>query len=223
MSKIVLVVAAHSDDEALGCGGTIARHVAEGDTVYAVFLADGVSSREGAVNFELDKRMKAAECARQVLGITKSYYLGLPDNRLDALPLIEVIRPLEQVISEIKPQIVYTHHYGDLNVDHRVAHQAVMTACRPLPGSSVREIYTFQVMSSTEWNSPGYMPFLPQYAVDISSYLDVREAALEAYEQEMRAYPHSRSLSHLVALAQHNGAMYGFVAAEVFMIARLLR
>lgn len=223
MSKVVLVVAAHSDDEALGCGGTIARHVAEGDMVYAVFLADGVSSREGNGPIELNKRVEAAERARQILGITKNYYLGLPDNRLDALPLIEVIRPLEQVVSEIKPQVIYTHHHGDLNVDHRVAHQAVMTACRPLPGSSVREIYTFQVMSSTEWNSPGYMPFLPQYAVDISSYLDVREAALEAYEQEMRPYPHSRSLSHLVALAQHNGAMYGFVAAEVFMIARLLR
>ncbi|SFP33184.1 N-acetylglucosaminyl deacetylase, LmbE family [Ectopseudomonas composti] len=223
MSKVVLVVAAHSDDEVLGCGGTIARHVDEGDTVYAVFLADGISSREGAGVAELNKRMEASEHARQILGITKNYYLGLPDNRLDTLPLIEVIQPLEQVVSEIKPHIIYTHHFGDLNVDHRIAHQAVMTACRPLPGGSVREIYTFQVMSSTEWNSPGYMPFLPQCAVDVSSYLEVKEAALKAYEHEMRAYPHSRSVSHLIALAQHNGAMHGFMAAEVFMIARLLR
>lgn len=221
--KTILVVAAHSDDEALGCGGTIARHVAEGDTVYAVFLADGVSSREGNGNCELNKREEAAERARQILGITKNYYLGLPDNRLDALPLIEVIQPLERVISEIKPQIIYTHHYGDLNVDHRIAHQVVMTACRPLPGSSVREIYTFQVMSSTEWSAPGLMPFLPNCTVDISPYLSIKEAALSAYDLEMRDYPHSRSLRHILALAQHNGAVSGFAAAEVFMLMRLLR
>lgn len=217
------MVAAHSDDEALGCGGTIARHVAEGDTVYAVFLADGVSSRDGSGAPELDMRMEAAECARQILGIAKNYYLGLPDNRLDALPLVEVIQPLERVIAEVKPQVVYTHHYGDLNVDHRIAHQAVMTACRPLPGVSVKEIYTFEVMSSTEWNSPGYMPFLPQCAVDISSYLAIKQAALKAYAQEMRTFPHSRSEDHIVALAHHNGAINGFSAAEVFMVARLLR
>lgn len=223
MSKVVLVVAAHSDDEALGCGGTIARHVAEGDTVYAVFLADGVSSRDGSGAFELNKRMEAAECARQILGIAKNYYLGLPDNRLDALPLIEVIQPLERVISEIKPQIIYTHHYGDLNVDHRIAHQAVMTACRPLPNSSIEEIYAFQVVSSTEWATPGACPFIGNYAVDIENYLSIKESALSAYGLEMRAFPHSRSIEHIKALAKHNGAVYGLPAAEVFILIRVVR
>jgi len=223
MSKIVLVVAAHSDDEALGCGGTIARHVAEGDTVYAVFLADGTSSRAGACSAELERRMQAAESARQILGIAQNFYLGLPDNRLDSLPLIEIVQSLEKLFSELHPQIIYTHHYGDLNVDHRVAHQAVMTACRPLPGNSVREIYSFQVVSSSEWNTPGVMPFLPSYAVDITSYRSVKNAALMAYGLEMRSFPHSRSMEHIDALDLHNGAVYGVSAAEVFMLVRFLR
>ena len=223
MSNIVLVVAAHSDDEALGCGGTMARHVAEGDSVYALFLADGTSSRAGADPADQERRQQAAESARQLLGVEKYYYLDLPDNRLDSLPLIEVVQPLEAVIEELRPNIIYTHHYGDLNVDHRVAHQAVLTACRPQPHASVKEIYAFQVMSSTEWNSPGVVPFLPSYAVDISSYLAIKEAALQAYALEMRAFPHSRSIPHLLDLARHNGAVHGLEAAEVFMQIRRIR
>lgn len=222
MSKTVLVVAAHSDDEALGCGGTIARHVAEGDIVYTVFLADGVSSRVGATAVELKRRMEAAEKARQVLGISKIYFLGLPDNRLDSLPLIDVIQPLEKVISEVKPHTIYTHHYGDLNVDHRIANQAVMTACRPLPGVSVREILLFEVMSSTEWGGPALPSFIPNYFVDISDYLERKMLALEAYSLEMREFPHSRSDRHLEMLARHRGSSVGLHAAEAFVMMRVV-
>lgn len=223
MTKTVLVVAAHSDDEALGCGGTIARHVAEGDSVYAVFIADGVSSRVVANDDELGIRNQAAESARQILGITRNYFLGLPDNRLDSLPLIDVIQPLERIISEVGPQIIYTHHHGDLNVDHRVTHQAVMTACRPTPGSSVKEIYTFQVLSSTEWNTPGISTFAANSIVDITNYLSVKEAALQAYAVEMRPYPHSRSIENVMALARYTGAINGLMAAEAFVQIRAIR
>ncbi|UZZ08817.1 PIG-L family deacetylase [Ectopseudomonas mendocina] len=223
MSKTVLVVAAHSDDEALGCGGTIARHVAEGDSVYAVFIADGVSSREGAGGDELGFRNQAAESARQILGISKNYFLGFPDNRLDSLPLIDVIQPLERIISEMRPEIIYTHHHGDLNVDHRVTHQAVMTACRPTPGSSVKEIYTFQVLSSTEWNTPGVLPFAANCAVDITSYLSIKQAALQAYAIEMRPIPHSRSIENVMTLARYTGAINGLMAAEAFFQVRAIR
>jgi len=223
MSKTVLVVAAHSDDEALGCAGTIARHVAEGDTVYAVFLADGVSSRDGHDPEELQRRIKATELARQILGIHGFEYLGLPDNKLDSLPLIDIIQPLEKVIGRIDPHIIYTHHNGDLNVDHRLAHQAVLTACRPLPNSSVREILTFEVMSSTEWNSPNHLPFLPNLFVDVSQYMDKKVASLQAYALEMRDCPHSRSIEHLKSLAQHRGNCIGVEAAEAFMVMRIVR
>lgn len=221
--RTVLVVAAHSDDEALGCGGTISRHVAEGDTVYAVFLADGVSSRNCGSCSDQDDRMAAAEQARQVLGIYKNYYLGLPDNRLDSLPLLDVIQPLERVISEVKPEIIYTHHYGDLNVDHQITHQAVMTACRPMPGSYLKEIYTFEVMSSTEWAASNESPFFPNYYVDIGNYLDVKLKALNMYIMEMREEPHSRSIKHIEYLARHRGSTVGVIAAEAFMAIRILR
>lgn len=223
MNKTVLVVAAHSDDEALGCGGSIARHVAEGDSVHVVFLADGVTSRNESVPDDLVSRIDATEKACQILGVESKWFLGLPDNQLDSLPLIEIIKPLEKVIQKIRPQVVYTHHFGDLNVDHRVSHQAVMTACRPLPKGCVAEMYTFEVMSSTEWNSPGYLPFTPNMFVDISDFLDVKMRALEAYCEEMRTVPHSRSLDNLTELARHRGKCVGFYAAEAFMTMRVLR
>jgi LmbE family N-acetylglucosaminyl deacetylase len=223
MCKTVLVVAAHADDEVLGCGGTIARNVAEGYTVHAVFLADGVSSRQGADAQELTKRLAATELARQVLGITTTTFLGLPDNRLDSLPLIEVVQQITRVIHQINPQIIYTHHYGDLNIDHRIAHQAVMTACRATPESSVREILTFEVMSSTEWGSVGLAPFLPNLFVDITAYMAIKVQALNAYVFEMRSAPHSRSLEHLNVLARHRGHSVGLTAAEAFMVMRMVR
>lgn len=223
MSNVVLVVAAHADDEALGCGGTIARHVAEGDIVHAVFLADGVSSRQDSNSDELERRLNATEKARQILGITTIAFLGLPDNRLDSLALIDIVQPLEAIIEKINPHIIYTHHNGDLNVDHRIAHQAVMTACRPLPGSSVKEVMTFEIMSSTEWNSANHHPFVPNCFVDISNYMEKKIESLEAYSLEMRAAPHSRSTDHLISLAKHRGSCIGVQAAEAFMVMRILR
>lgn len=221
--KAVLVVAAHSDDEALGCGGTVARHVAEGDVVYAVFLADGVSSRQQGGGFELEQRNAAAEKASKILGISKNYYFGLPDNRLDSLPLIEVVQQLEPIISQLRPEIVYTHHHGDLNIDHRITHQAVMTVCRPMPGSTVRQIHAYEVMSSTEWATPTHSPFLPNCYVDISDFLAIKLEALKAYQFEMREEPHSRSLKHLEYLARHRGNTVGVAAAEAFVTLRSLR
>jgi LmbE family N-acetylglucosaminyl deacetylase len=223
MSKTVLIVAAHTDDEALGCGGTIARHVAEGDVVYAVFMADGVSARAQADRDDLANRNAAAEHAREILGIRENVYLGLPDNRLDSLPLIEVIQRLEPIVRQLQPNIIYTHHHGDLNVDHRITHQAVLTACRPMPGSHVQAIYAFEVMSSTEWATPTAESFVPNHYVDISDQLNAKMAALRAYQVEMRDAPHSRSIEHLTHLAHHRGHTVGVVAAEAFVGVRTVR
>jgi LmbE family N-acetylglucosaminyl deacetylase len=223
MSKTVLIVAAHTDDEVLGCGGTIARHVSEGDVVYAVFMADGVSSRAQANQNDLVMRNFAAEQARKILGIRENYYLGLPDNRLDSLPLIEVIQRLELIIHALEPNSIYTHHHGDLNVDHSITHRAVMTACRPVPGRSVREIYAFEVMSSTEWATPFAEPFIPNHYVDISSQLTTKLNALKAYEVEMREAPHSRSVEQIVHLAHYRGHAVGVMAAEGFVTVRSVR
>lgn len=222
MSKTVLVVAAHTDDEALGCGGTIARHVAEGDIVYAVFLADGVTSRPDATPEELEQRNAAAEKAHKILGITKAYMLGFPDNQLDNVPLLDIVQKLEAVFNKVRPEIVYTHHYGDLNVDHRIAHQATLTAARPVPGSSIQQIYTFEVLSSTEWNTPGFNPFIPNVFVDISGHLKTKIMALSAYEDEMRNEPHPRSLINAKRLAELRGSSAGVSAAEGMMAIKII-
>jgi LmbE family N-acetylglucosaminyl deacetylase len=223
MSKTVLIVAAHADDEVLGCGGTIARHVAEGDVVYAVFMADGISSRAQANEEDKESRNAAAEHAQNILNICENFYLDLPDNRMDSIPLLDVVQRLQPIIDKLKPRIIYTHHHGDLNIDHRITHQAVMTVCRPMPGSSVQEIYAFEVMSSTEWAAQDAEPFVPNHYVDISNQLSTKLAALRAYHLEMREVPHSRNIQHLAHLAHHRGHTVGVVAAEAFVTVRTLR
>ncbi len=222
MSKTVLVVAAHPDDEALGCGGTIARHIDNGDEVFTIFVADGVTSRAYANQKDLNERESCAELARKVLGVHKNFYLGLPDNQLDSLPLIEVIKPIERIVQDIQPNVVYTHHIGDLNVDHCITHKAVLTACRPMPKTSVQAIFAFEIMSSTDWALSNSEVFNPNHFVDISRHLQKKMDALGAYVMEMRNSPHSRSAEHIKHLAYHRGHCVGMNAAEAFQVIRLL-
>ena len=223
MTKSILVVVAHADDEALGCGGTIARHVAEGDCVHLVVMADGATSRIEATNVNVEHRKAVMENAIKILGITEVFSLGLPDNRMDSIPLLEIVQDLEPIIQRISPSVIYTHHYGDLNIDHRQTYEAVMTACRPLPGSTVKEIYGFQVLSSTEWSAPQNTPFLPNLFVNINEQLSIKIRALQAYGEEMCPVPHSRSVEHAEVLAQHSGYNIGIQAAEEFVVYRIIR
>jgi len=218
----VLVVVAHADDEALGCAGSIARHVDEGDTVHVVFMADGVTARTSVGAVEKEARVLAAESAGSILGVHGIRQLGFADNRMDGIPLLDIVQPLEVVIDELRPELVYTHHWGDLNVDHRITYQAVMTACRPLPGAVVREIRCFEVLSSTEWSTSGEAQFHPNLFVDISAYLEQKLAAVAAYKEEMRDAPHTRSVAHVEVLARHRGYSVGVLAAEAFMLARMI-
>lgn len=220
MSKRVLVVAAHADDEVLGCGGTIARHVVEGDEVRVVFLADGVSARPAVVETAGVRRDTAAERAARLLGVSRIDAFRLPDNRLDQMALLDIVQQLEPVIRDYRPSRIYTHHGGDLNVDHRIALQSVLTACRPQPGCSVREILAFEVLSSTGWNDPGLLPFVPNWFVDISASMETKMAALAAYSEEMRPAPHVRSEAAVRHLAALRGHSVGVVAAEAFVLMR---
>lgn len=142
---------------------------------------------------------------------------------MDSVPLLEIVQKLEPIIEEIRPTVICTHHHGDLNIDHRLTHAAVMTACRPIPGSFVREIYGFEVLSSTEWATTRESPFLPNYFVDISQQLQTKLKALEAYAEEMREVPHSRSIQHAEVLARHRGFGIGVDAAEAFEVYRIIR
>lgn len=222
-----LVIAAHPDDEALGAGGAIARWSAEGHAVHLAFLADGIGARNPATaeaNEELRQRRAAAKSAADILGAASVHFDDLPDNKLDTVPLLQITQRVEALIHKLRPERVVTHHIGDLNIDHRRVHQAVLTACRPQPGHPVRELLFFEVASSTEWQPPGSgAAFQPNVFIDISETLDRKLAALQAYAQEMRAWPHSRSIEAVGHLARWRGATVGVPAAEAFVLGRSIR
>ena len=218
--KTVLAMVAHPDDEVLGAGGTLARHVAAGDVVCIVFLTDGVGAR-GGDSSAARRRAEAARKAASLLGAKEPRFLGFADNRLDKTDLLDVTQAIEGVIATVKPTTIYTHHASDLNIDHVICHQAVLTACRPLPGSIVRSIYAIEVPSSTEWSGPMCdNAFVPSRFVDISGLQKIKRAALEAYGEEMRPFPHPRSFEAIEALAVWRGASAGLNAAEAFMVLR---
>ncbi len=222
MPETVLVVAAHADDEALGCGGAIARHVARGDSVHVIFMADGVGSRRGDLAADALPRNAARDRACAVLGIASQHSFAWPDNAMDSVALLEIVRPLEARIAALRPRTVYTHHSGDLNIDHRITAQAVLTACRPVPGAPVERILAFEVPSSSEWAGPDAAPFVPTVWIDIAPWWPTKLAALQAYADEMRPPPHSRSLAGVQALATWRGHSVGLELAEAFVLLREL-
>jgi len=226
MAKTVLIVAAHPDDEVLGCGGAIARWVQGGCQVHVLLLADGEASRATenvAADPEfLKQRQQAARQAASLLGCEVET-LAMPDNRMDGLELLDVVKPIEAAISRLQPGTVLTHHAGDVNIDHRIVHEAVLAACRPQPGHPVHKLLFFEVPSSTEWRPPGSaQPFQPNLFIDISTTLAAKLRALEIYANELREFPHPRSMRAVEALARWRGATVGVEAAEAFILGRQL-
>ena len=219
----VLVIAAHPDDEVLGCGGVVARHAAAGDKVETVIVAEGATSRAQAGGATPETLRAAAAKAAGILGGARPRFLGLRDNRLDSVDLLDIVQALEAVIAEVAPEIVYTHHGGDLNIDHRIVCEAALTACRPVPGAPVKRFYCFETPSSTEWAAPSIGPsFRPQRYVGIAKTWDAKRAALECYQTEMCDFPHARSIEAVEALARSRGAQAGLAAAEAFEVIREL-
>ena len=224
MDRDIAVIAAHPDDEVLGCGGTIAKHVAQGDRVHILILAEGATSRdqrriEAARVRELDALMAAAREAASILGACTVEFGGFADNRMDGVELLDVIKVVELFVAKRRPHTVYTHHAGDMNVDHLITHRAVSTAMRPLPGADFVSLLYFEVPSSTEWGSISCgQPFVPQWFEDISPFLDKKLLALQAYRVEMREFPHPRSPETVQALSRLRGSSAGVNAAEAFML-----
>jgi len=219
-TKRLLVVAAHPDDETLGAGGTIAKLTNSGQRCTVVFLTDGVSSRNNSdINASTRRRM-AAEEAMQVLGVNDVFFGSFPDNQLDTVPMLELAQYLES-FDVAKFETLITHSPRDLNADHRLTSEALTVASRPQFGVPHR-ILNFEVLSSTNWQpANAAATFSPNWFVDISSTLDLKIRALEAYKEEMRDWPHSRSVRALTALAEYRGSTCGFLAAEAFELSRL--
>lgn len=218
----ILLVAAHPDDEVLGCGATIAKHVGGRDRVWIVILGRGVESRKYLTGNErkeaLEKLNDSAVQASQVLGIQRLIQKDFPDNKFDSVPMLEIVQAVEEVVEELKPKIIYSHNPTDVNVDHRLTIQAVEAAARPGTKMYIEKVLSFEVPSSTEWNFTRE-PFRPNIFVEITEeQLIIKIKALEAYEQEMQLFPHPRSAEFINSLAKVRGGQGGFSLAEAFSL-----
>jgi LmbE family N-acetylglucosaminyl deacetylase len=225
MKNKIAIIAAHPDDEILGCGATMAKHIQAGDQVSVLIMAEGITSRDqqrnrDARSEELSELAQTAIAANNILGVTSVTLKNYPDNRMDSIDRLDIIKTIENFIDEQQPDIIYTHYIGDLNIDHRRINEAVITACRPQPGLTVKSLLFFEVASSTEWQIPNH--FSPNWFVDVSETLNLKLKALEAYQSEMRPYPHARSIKAVEHLAHWRGASLGVEAAEGFVLGRKL-
>lgn len=215
----VLVIAPHPDDEVLGCGGTIARHVSEGGEVYLCVVTKAYSPEWSEA--EVEEKKQEVLRANKLLKIKQAFFLDFPTVKLDTMPQKELNDSIARVIAEVKPEVVYIPHKGDVNKDHRLVFEAAMVALRPLRGSTVSRILCYETLSETEWgatDTEGF--FIPNVYINIAGTLELKLEAMSVYRTELKDYPHPRSLEALRILAGKRGSEAGFVAAEAFMLVR---
>ena len=230
----ILVISPHPDDEVLGMGGTILKHAKNGDKVTIAYMTTGITSRrssnyESVSSYQSDKKQKSimknqieelrkdAEKSCKLLKVKKTIFFNFPDNELDTVPLLKIIKSIENVIKEIKPDRIYTSHYGDLNIDHRIVFEAMLTACRPVK-FPVKEIVCFEILSSTDWAFS--YEFKPNYFIDIKNELDYKIKAMQKYKNEIRKFPHPRSIENIKNSAHKWGTVSGLKSAEAFQLIR---
>lgn len=224
----VLVVAAHPDDEVLGAGGVMAKHVQKGDEVFSLIIGDGITSRyeenelnKDSVRTQVEAIKGHCLAAGKVLGVKNTTVLGNYCCRFDRRPILDMTKAIEKEITRVKPDIVYTHNCSDVNNDHGIVFKAVLTATRPSPDFCVKKLLTFEVLSSTEWGF--HAEFRPNVYEDISSTIHKKIEAMKVYESEVREFPHARSLEAIKILAQKRGAEVGLNYAECFKLIRDVR
>jgi LmbE family N-acetylglucosaminyl deacetylase len=224
----VLCVATHPDDEIIGVGGTLARHAAQGDDVYLSILSEAEPARHDEITPEVEEKMAhRRDCTRSAcaaLGVESVTFHGFPDNTFDDIPLLDIVKAVEEEIRRHQPDVIYTHHYGDLNLSHELTCRAVITAARPLPDSSVRSILAYETLSTSEWAVPHVgNVFQPTVFEDISEHLDRKLDALAEHSTELREHPHPRNVQNVRRNAKLWGAKAGVEAAEPFELLREVR
>jgi len=230
----ILVISPHPDDEVLGMGGTILKHAKNGDKVTVAYMTTGITSRrssnyENAMSYQSDQKQKSimrkqiselrkdAEKSCKLLRVKKTVFFDFPDNELDTVPLLKIIKNIENLIKETKPDRVYTSHYGDLNIDHKIVFEAMLTACRP-GKFPVKEIMCFEIFSSTDWAFS--YEFKPNYFIDIKNELSYKTKAMQKYKYEIKKFPHPRSTENITNSAQIWGSVSGLKSAEAFQLIR---
>ena len=230
----VLIIAAHPDDEVLGMGGTIAKHTSQHDNVSVIYMATGVTARRELLESEykiknipkkiqedwqqeIEKLRRDAKKSAKLLKVKNVKFFDFPDNEMDGIHLLKVVKVIEKEIESVKPDVIYTNHYSDLNVDHKVVYNATLAACRP-SSFPVNEIISFEVLSSTEWSYP--YNFNPNYFINIEKHIEKKIKAMELFVNEIRKFPHPRSSKNIRHVAGRWGSVSGFKAAEAFELIR---
>lgn len=220
----ILVIAAHPDDEIIGCGGTIAKHIENGDNVFVCIVCEGSSGRfedkyyitpeERAqiITNEIKKRESAAINAAKFLGVKDIYLMNLPNLELNNIPQLKVNKLMEDYIEKIKPDIVYTHSKCDINIDHIATHNSTMIATR-----NIKDIITYEIIGSTTND------FIPNLFIDIEDTYEKKKKALEFYIDEMKEYPHPRSIDGIEILAKYRGINSSMKMSEAFKIIRNIK
>lgn len=221
MKEVVLIVIAHPDDEAISMAGTIFKHTERGDSVVVMSMTNGVGSRYCQASFDVENRKQAAKLASKILGFEWGDCYNFNDNAMDSYPLIEIVKVIEKAKQKVGPTIVYTHSGADLNVDHRVVANAVLTAFRPQPNEVCKELRLFEVASATDYGCEAITGrFSPNLYIDITNEWHKKVEALAAYCAEMRQYPHSRSVQAIKNLTRIRGNQVGLEFAEAFEVVR---
>jgi len=222
----ILTIAAHPDDEVLGCGGCVSKWSSFGATINALILAEGITSRGDKLNHTLqgiELLRQNALASAETIGYKTIIFEDLPDNRMDSIDLLDVIKIVSNTIEKLNPDIILTHHHADLNIDHRITFQAVITACRPLKSCSVKTIISFEIPSATEWSFPYYAnSFSPNIFVDITKHIDNKLNAVKCYKTETCMAPHPRSPESLRAIATRWGSVIERPYAEAFELIRVV-
>ncbi len=221
----ILVVAAHPDDELLGCGATLRRLADEGHAIYSVILCSQADARHNRP--DLERLQQMARASAEMVGIRETMECSFPNIRFNVVPHLEMVQAVESAIIQFRPSWVFTHHPGDLNIDHRVCHDVAMAACllpqrmsTDLPPDLIERIYVFEILSSTDWAPATFEAFRPNAFFDVSHTIDCKIEALEQFEGALKPFPHSRSSESLRDLARLRGAQVGLPAAEAFFVAR---
>ncbi|KIL43760.1 PIG-L deacetylase family protein [Jeotgalibacillus campisalis] len=215
----VLVVAPHADDEVLGAGGTIAKYVDEGHDVYVAVVTSGHPSMfpEDFLKMLRSEALASHNC----LGIKETFFLEFPAVMLSEIPKHEINKKINTIIDEVKPDIVYIPHYGDMHLDHFIVSQATMVGVRPIKVHKVLEVYSYETLSETEWNVPHVTNvFIPNAFVNVSNYLDKKIKAMSYFKTQLTTFPHPRSLEAITSLAKLRGSTIGVNAAEAFCLIR---
>ena len=223
----ILIIAAHPDDEVLGCGGTISSLSSKGIDIRILFLSEGVSSRFDnnqknlkKLNNEIKLRNNNSIKALKILGVNKKniFFENYPCCKLDTIPRLNLVKVIEKHISIFKPSIIFTHFMDDVNIDHKITFESVLAATRPYNNRSIESIYLFEVLSSTEWNFVS--PFPANCFFDISETIKKKISAMKAYKKEYKSHPHPRSSRVIEALATYRGAQVGINFAEGYFLLR---